>query len=305
MFNPFIAHESEILKFPPFPSRGLLIASANMLKTVGHAGFEELRLGYDLLDTQAGLGSGLAARATSLATYAVLDPELRTPEGIYLQSAIVARAGDIYRNGVIANIGEKERQAFKAASSASGTMNDVSQSGLVTDSVPRDGFLMPTQNGPTQGRVRQIEKTRKIFVVHGHDVAVRTEVTAFLKALEFEPVILNTQTNQGRTLIEKFEANADVGYAVILLTPDDVGNRKGDTPQPRARQNVILEWGYFVGRLGRSKVCALKKNDLELPSDLIGIVWETFDDHGGWKNRLARELEDAGFSIDWQKASRS
>lgn len=71
----------------------------------------------------------------------------------------------------------------------------------------------------------------------------------------------------------------------------------------RARQNVILEWGYFIGTLGRERVCALKKGDVELPSDAIGIVWEPFDDHGAWKTKLAKELAGVGYDIDWKKAS--
>ncbi len=107
----------EIQKLPPFPSWALVIAAANMLKAEGHSGFEAMRLEWDLQDTDAGTGSGLMARATSLATFALKDPERRTPEGVYLQSAIVARAGEIYRNRWMTNIGEKERAAFKKHSS--------------------------------------------------------------------------------------------------------------------------------------------------------------------------------------------
>ncbi|MGA7326980.1 MAG: TIR domain-containing protein [Rhodomicrobium sp.] len=83
-----------------------------------------------------------------------------------------------------------------------------------------------------------------------------------------------------------------------------VGGPKGGAQQPRARQNVILELGYFTGKLGRKNVCAIKQGDLELPSDIIGVVWTPFDAHGAWKSAIARELEDAGYSIDWKKAMR-
>lgn len=147
--------------------------------------------------------------------------------------------------------------------------------------------------------------SRKIFIVHGHDDGARETVARFLERVGLETVILHEQANQGRTIIEKVVANSDVGFAVVLLTPDDEGCVKGGTPEPRARQNVLLELGYFIGRLGRDKVCALKRGTLEIPSDFAGVVWETMDSNGGWKQALARELEAAGHVIDWNKVMRT
>lgn len=145
--------------------------------------------------------------------------------------------------------------------------------------------------------------SRRIFVVHGHDDGSREMVARFLEKVGFEAIILHEQANQGRTVIEKVEAHGDVGFAVVLLTPDDEGCVKGGTPGPRARQNVILELGYFIGRLGRGKVCALKRGDLEIPSDYAGVVYESLD--GNWKQALGRELQEAGHEIDWNKVMRS
>jgi len=147
--------------------------------------------------------------------------------------------------------------------------------------------------------------SRKIFIVHGHDDGARETVARFLERIGLEAVILHEQANQGRTIIEKVVASSDVGFAVVLLTPDDEGCAKGGKPEPRARQNVLLELGYFIGRLGRDKVCALKRGTLEIPSDFAGVVWETMDINGGWKQALARELEAAGHSIDWNKVMRA
>jgi len=147
--------------------------------------------------------------------------------------------------------------------------------------------------------------SRKIFIVHGHDDGARETVARFLERIGLEPIILHEQANQGRTVIEKVVANSDVGFAVVLLTPDDEGCVKGGKTEPRARQNVLLELGYFIGRLGRVKVCALKRGTLEIPSDFAGVVWETMDNSGGWKQSLARELEAAGHSIDWNKVMRA
>jgi predicted nucleotide-binding protein len=158
-------------------------------------------------------------------------------------------------------------------------------------------------------RQRQQEATanvpsvsRKVFVAHGHDEAAREKIARFLARLEFEPVILHEQASLGRTVIEKVEAHSEVGFAVVLLTPDDEGCKKGGTPRPRARQNVVLELGFFIGRLGRTRVCALKRGEVEIPSDFEGIVYVGFDDADGWKQALGRELEAAGFEINWNKA---
>lgn len=143
--------------------------------------------------------------------------------------------------------------------------------------------------------------TRRVFVVHGHDGEAREIVASFLRKLDFEPIILHEQANQGRTVIEKVEAHGGVDFAVVLLTPDDVGCAKGGQLEPRARQNVLLELGYFLGRLGRGKVCALKRGQLEIPSDFAGVVWEKMDEANGWKLALARELKAAGHVVDLNK----
>ncbi len=148
------------------------------------------------------------------------------------------------------------------------------------------------------------ELSRRVFVVHGHDEGARETVARFLMQLGFEPIILHEQANQGRTVMEKVEAHGQVDFAVVLLTPDDEGCAKGGTPKPRARQNVLLELGYFLGRLGRARVCALKRGTLEVPSDIAGVVWESMESNS-WKQALGRELEAAGHEIDWNKVMRA
>ncbi len=145
--------------------------------------------------------------------------------------------------------------------------------------------------------------SRRVFVVHGHEEGARETVARFLMQLGFEPIILHEQANRGGTVVEKIEKHGDVGFAVVLLTPDDEGCVKGGTPEPRARQNVLLELGYFLGRLGRDKVCALKRGTVEIPSDFAGVVWESMEGNS-WKQALGRELEAAGHEIDWNKVMR-
>ena len=142
--------------------------------------------------------------------------------------------------------------------------------------------------------------TNEIFVVHGRDEGSKEIVSRLLTKLGLQPVILHEQPNQGRTIIEKFEQYAQVGFAVVLLTPDDTGAPQDQSagPQPRARQNVILELGFFLGKLGRDRTCALRKEDVEIPSDYHGVLYIPMDDQGAWKMKLVRELKGAGLDVD-------
>lgn len=143
----------------------------------------------------------------------------------------------------------------------------------------------------------------RVFVIHGHDEAARETVARFLEKLGLEPVILHEQANKGRTIIEKFEDLADVAFAVVLLTPDDMGGLKDEQTEPksRARQNVILELGFFLGKFGRQRVCPLTKGDVETPSDYDGVVYTKLDDAGAWKMKLVQELRAADFDVDANK----
>jgi predicted nucleotide-binding protein len=141
----------------------------------------------------------------------------------------------------------------------------------------------------------------KVFLVHGHDEAVLEAVARFIGHLGLTPVILHEQASKGRTVMEKLEEHGDVGFAVVLLTPDDVGGCSDKELRPRARQNVVLELGYFLGRLERHNVCAIHRGELELPSDYMGVVYLRFDEGGGWRSGLAKELKAAGFSFDANK----
>jgi len=148
-------------------------------------------------------------------------------------------------------------------------------------------------------------QSKSVFIVHGHDGEAREAVARFLTNVGLKPIILREQANRGRTVIEKVEAHSDVGFAVVLLTPDDEGRAKGGELEPRPRQNVLLELGYFMAQLGRDRVCTLKKGEVEIPSDFAGVVWEPMDSAGGWKASLGRELEAAGYNIDWNTVMRA
>jgi predicted nucleotide-binding protein len=142
-----------------------------------------------------------------------------------------------------------------------------------------------------------------IFVVHGHDTAARSAVELFLERQNLNPIILSEQPGRGATVIEKLERHGAVEFAVVILTGDDRGRAMSDpTEQPRARQNVILELGYFLGRLQRHRVVALYEEGVELPSDYKGVEYIRFSPSDAeWKTKLAKELEAAGYAIDWSK----
>lgn len=135
----------------------------------------------------------------------------------------------------------------------------------------------------------------KVFVVHGHDELLKNQLEIFLRELGLEPIVLHRKADEGLTVIEKFEKHSDVGYAFILLTPDDIAYSKSEEAKPdaermkeqRARQNVIFEFGYFVAKLGRNRVCCLYKEGVTLPTDVSGIIYK----------KILNAVEEVAFSI--------
>lgn len=151
------------------------------------------------------------------------------------------------------------------------------------------GRMLPQPGDPT-----------KVFVSHGHDDKAKIDVKSFLESRNLEPIILADQPNAGRTIFEKFEDYGDVGFAIILLTADDIGRAATASDadmRQRARQNVIMELGYFMAKLGRGRVCALLRDGVEIPSNISGIVTIRLASDGKWQNELSRELEYAGLRL--------
>ncbi len=164
--------------------------------------------------------------------------------------------------------------------------------------------LVTEKQSETGLEKKKMTSLNKVFVVHGHDEYAREAVARFLEKLGLDVIVLHERPNEGRTIIEKIESNSDVAYSVVLLTGDDIGAAKveKDNLQPRARQNVILELGYFLAKLGRSHVSVLYQQGVELPSDFHGVLWIPFDKENGWQLRLAKELKQIGLNVDMNKA---
>jgi predicted nucleotide-binding protein len=142
----------------------------------------------------------------------------------------------------------------------------------------------------------------KGFIVHGHDGETLQTIARFIEKIGLQAIILRERPNKGRTIITKFrEEAAGAGFAVVLMTPDDVGGASGsplDKQRFRARQNVVFELGFFLGALGPECVAALVKGDIERPSDFDGVVYISME-NGTWKMDLSTELQSAGYRIDW------
>lgn len=157
------------------------------------------------------------------------------------------------------------------------------------------------------GAKKQESTTSKtVFIIHGHDKEMLVEVARTLEKLDLDPIILHEQPNKGRTIIEKFTDYSDVNYAIVLLSPDDYGYSKDQSPdkaKPRARQNVIFELGFFIGKLGRQHIFVLyrKGENFEFPSDYKGVLYEPYDESGVWKYRLVDELKAIGYEVSKDK----
>lgn len=160
-----------------------------------------------------------------------------------------------------------------------------------TPSKPKYSHTAPSMTTPS------IPEKEKIFIVHGHDEHLLSETENLLRKLNLDPIVLRDQHSGGKTIIEKLEKYGDVRYAVILYTACDEGRKIG-TPEvnPRARQNVVFEHGYFIGRLGRENVAAVVKGNVEIQGDISGVVYHKYQT--GWQYELAKEMKRSGLNVD-------
>lgn len=140
--------------------------------------------------------------------------------------------------------------------------------------------------------------TKQVFIVHGQDDIAKLEMASFIKSLGLEPIILHLQASSGRTIIEKIEHYSNVGFGIVLYTPCDVGAKAGAMVSSyRARQNVVFEHGYLIGKLGRPRVAAVVKGQVETPNDISGVVYIALDDAKSWQQELIKEMKAAGYRI--------
>lgn len=197
------------------------------------------------------------------------------------------------------------RMAMNVGDQIDNFKNDINAKLTALESIIERLDLIPESMTPASVPEQEshAEISKDVFIVHGHETEIKEEVARFISGAGLTPIILHEQPNGGRTLIEKLEQFSAVGFAVVLITPDDMGHPK-NFPQkilPRARQNVVSELGFFVGKLGRKNVAVLYTEGVELPSDFLGVVYIPLRDTDGWKLGLAKEVKNAGLPVDLNK----
>jgi predicted nucleotide-binding protein len=190
------------------------------------------------------------------------------------------------------SLGEKIADTYKDIDKKIHRLDSISER---LELIPLDETLKDIGQHSKESFDLKTSKSNKVFVVHGKDEISKTNLEVFLHEIGLEPVVLHRQADEGMTIIEKFEKHSDVGYAFILLTPDEVAYLASEdtlsdddrNKEYRARPNVIFEFGYFIGKLGRSRVCCLHTGHTTLPSDVSGIVYKRFE----------KSVEEIAYSI--------
>jgi len=181
----------------------------------------------------------------------------------------------------------------------------IQQARMFLTSRKRDWEARTSASTPTRRAI--VANPKDVFVVHGHDHGIKETVARFLSKVGLSPIILHEQPDEGRTIIEKFEHHAYVSFAIVIFSKDDLGVAVNGLPKdkpiesalrPRARQNVVLELGYFMGALGRKNVRAIVEDGVETPSDFSGVLYIPFDAADGWRLKLVKELKSAGLQVD-------
>lgn len=245
----------------PAPTRAVLISTRNAISQWSHTDIDDLLLEAGVASLSAGRDAGSRRdRANAIVQFAIQNPSSVTAENSLLSAYLVKRAS-------AAGLGAEEETPLPRVQEVSPSAN------LASDTQSAD------------------RSPNRVFVVHGQNETARRAVVSFLESIGLVGIVLHDQPNMGRHLLTKFIQEAElVTFAVVLMTDDDVGSLKGGKLEPRARQNVILELGYFLAHLGQAKVCALITPGLETPSDFDGIVYIRMDNEQRWQQELKREL---------------
>lgn len=244
----------------PAPTRASLIRARNVISEWSHTEIDDLLLEAGVANLSAGRALGSRRdRANAILQFAIENPAAVTAENSLLSAYLV-------------------RQAFAGRK-------------VEEDTPPPPTQDVAPQPRPASRAASAVSSPNRVFVVHGLNETARTAVVSFLESLGLVGIVLHDQPNMGRHLLTKFIQEADlVTFAVVLMADDDVGSVKGGRLASRARQNVILELGYFLAHLGQARVCALITPGLETPSDFDGIVYIRMDDEHRWQQELKREL---------------
>jgi len=264
----------------PAPKRQDLVRAREVIRVWGHTQIDDLLLEAGIDGIRAGRDLGSRAdRANAIISYVIENPGATTAENSLFSAFLVEHALQGHSEGQA----DPMRRQVVSPSVTSATPSASSIPVAAPATQPGSGTRSPN----------------RVFVVHGRNEDVRVTVTTYLQSLGLEAIVLHEQPNMGRHLLTKFVEEAElVTFAVVLMTDDDVGSVKDGRLAPRARQNVILELGYFLSHLGQKNVCALISPGLETPSDFDGIVYISVGSDLRWKHELLRELRAAGMPVN-------
>ncbi len=264
---------AEVVRFEnkqlPAPTRRELLIARDVIAEWSHTELDDFLLEAGVIGLEVSRAMGFRRdRANAIIEYSLANPTATTAENSMLSAFIV-------------------RAASKHHDQSQETLDVPALERFVPNSVLEKGESVSDDRIPN-----------RVFIVHGQNDDARTALVKELTTVGLEAIVLHEQPNMGRHLLTKFIEEAElVTFAIVVMTDDDVGSIKGGHLSPRARQNVILELGYFLSHLGQQRVCALITPGLETPSDFDGIVYIRMDDAGNWKRELLRELKAAGMSL--------
>lgn len=255
----------------PIVERAALLRARDTIAALSHGEIDDLLMEAGIPTLRAGkdLG-GKLARARAIIQFALDNPKVTTAENSLFSLFLLRRT------------------------KSDGRIEQPGSTGIGASQLPAASTIKSDGRSPN-----------RVFVVHGHNEEARNAVVLFLAAVGLVGIVLHEQANMGQHLLTKFFREAELAtFAVVIMTDDDVGRAKAARKSaPRARQNVILELGYFLSLLGQANVCALVSPSLETPSDFDGIVYIKMAADEDWKRELLRELRAARMPVDLSKAA--
>jgi predicted nucleotide-binding protein len=295
-------------------SRGTILAACDILAQLGHSGFDRFLLELGIAEIKAGRDKGgLASRSVALAEFVLADPLAVTAEGTAVADAVIQKAIEL--DAPKTTYPWSDDEPAPSSSLAKNLAREglgIENGRIVSLTSPQNysAAEIPSPSKPKSDASSKLEKSymqssdkAKVFLVHGRNDGAKYQVARYLEKLGLDVVILHERANKGRTLISKFsEESSDIEFAVVLMTPDDKGGlATEEATELRARQNVVLELGFFLGKLGPQKVCALVASGVARPSDFDGVVYISYGESTRWETELARELREAGIKFDPSK----
>lgn len=241
----------------------------------------------ETVESRIGYITGIRLRRDTVVIHFEFDPELPS-----------LRKGAIEDLRVEIDLGSWELSRTHWAIKNEPIFEILVRKGYITEE-QRSASLARKARGESTGQIEETKTdTTQGFIVHGHDDLAMLEMSRFISDLGFKPIILQQKASSGRTIIEKIEGYTNVGFAIVLYTPCDIGYKVGSLErQYRSRQNVVFEHGYLIGKLGRRQVIPVVKDQIEKPNDISGLVYIMMDKEGNWKESLKREIRDLGHRV--------